>query len=290
MSINECAIMFSGQNLVDSATVLKTNWSANIVNLKTPEMFLFATTSLGRSHIELSLEGGYPIDVVATLKNNFLSSSKWRIRIYNDRFYDGNGDPVGPYVHDSGWIRCFPGLDLFGIAEWGGFDWGGFSQDSRFANYNRQSIYVLPDQVWGRFIRVDFDNGYGPSQMARLWVGEGFQPQHSAVYGSGVRFTDATTVKEAESGVKHRSVRTLKRRGMKVLLENEPKLELFYRLIGPIIGAKGGSQDFLTLLEPRDTASLVFQSIYGSISGEVVEVSHAVWNRLNMTFSIEESI
>lgn len=294
MALNECAIMFSGQNWADESEELgPAKYVPGLDYLKDPNMWTFFRYSGSPNdpmYFLRDLGGIKPVDVVGILKVNFRFGSLWRIRCYNDP-----NDPAGSEVFDSDWMDMFPGIDLFGTAEWGYFDWGGFSYNIHFGDYNRQAIYVLPAQTMARYVRIDLDLSEtlsldGFVQMARLWIGEGYQPTHSAVYGSGVRFTDSTTIKIAESGVKHRSRRIVKKRGMRVVLENEPKLELFYRFVGPIIGSRGASRDFLTMLEPRDSATLSFQTIYGSIAGETVGVTHEVWNRLSTTFDIEESI
>ena len=294
MALNDCAVMFSTQNWVDTSQLLVSGWGDvagfPASNLQLPEMYRFSRTYNEFPQLLLDLGGVKPIDVIAALKVNFLTGSRWRLVMYNDQ-----ADPVTSEVHDSGWISMFPGLDLFGIAEWGYFDWGGYSYNISSGDYNRQAIYVSPKKVSARYVKIFMMvpetislNGF--AELARLWVGEGYQPTHSAVYGSGLKFIDATTIKEAESGTKHRNKRVIKKRGMRVVLENEPKLELLYRFVGPLIGTRGSSQDFLTLLEPRDIASLGFQTIYGSISGETINVSHEVWNRMSTTLDIEESI
>ena len=103
-------------------------------------------------------------------------------------------------------------------------------------------------------------------------------------------FVDDTTVKQAESGVRHRNKQTVKTRTMRLTLEKEPKLETFYRLVGPILGGKFGSAELVALLEPREKESLAFQSIYGHLANNSVDVSHAVWNRLSTQLNIVESI
>lgn len=292
MALNDCAMMFSPENHFDTST--GTNLGAApflLSNLADPEMYTFWRALSGNQFITREFDGVRVVDVVSIHKVNFLPGSRWRIRLANT-----SGDLTTSPVFDSGWVDMFPGLDLFGIAEWGEFDWGGYSYGVYLGDYNRQAVYVLPPGgASAKFIRIDFDIsetvatlGYG--QAARLWIGEGYQPTHSAVYGSGVKFIDDTKVKVAESGVKHRTKRIVKRRAMRVILEKEPKLELFYRLVSPIIGSKGASKDFLTLLEPRDTPSLTFQTIYGSISDNTVSVTHESWNRLNTTIDLEESI
>lgn len=295
MSFNNCSVLFSALNLIDKAVEIGPYGAATsqfpVSNLAKEEMYLFfRMTAAGGNHLVYDFTRSDSVQVVGLIKNLFSSTSRWRIRLANTE-----AELTTTPLFDSTMVDMFPGIDLFGIDPWGEFDWGGFAYDVYMGDYNRQAIYVLPNKVIARYMRIDFEIdetltelGYG--QAARLWVGDGYQPEFSATYGSGIRLIDETQIKVSESGIKHRNKRRVKRRGMRIILENEAKTELFYKFMGPILAAKGSSTDFLTLLEPQDKATLAFQTIYGSLADRTVTVSHSVWNRASTSFDLEESI
>lgn len=289
-----CSVLLCAKNAAHQARIVCDQPVGGFpaANLADPRMYTFWQTrpAVGATVVlSAHLNRIESLRVFALLKHNLSSTGQWRIRVW----YDSSGVDVPDY--DSDWMPVSPGLNQFGAMAWGTFRWGEFSYDLYMGGFNKQSVHVLDDSVVGSYVTIEIRDDEaisadGVLRAAGLWMGDGWQPQFNASYGSSVTLTDNTLTRTATSGVTHASKRLVKRRQINLILENEDKYELMYNYLGPILASQGSSAETLAILEPLDRTTYPFEVVYGFLDGNAHTATHSVFNRMSTNVSIKESV
>lgn len=200
-------------NQIDNATLSGGSWVSTLPlnNLKDRRLGKLARSSndlLASTTFDIDLGSTRLLRVFALCGHNFSTSATRRFR------FSAVSD-FSTVVLDTGWVNVWPEVYPFGSVSWGSPNfWSGRYSAEEIAGYNASAVHIFSQSTNARYVRVeisDEDNPAGYVQMARVFVGDGWQPTRNMVYGASVGWLDRTGVQEARSGAEYFDIQRMPR-------------------------------------------------------------------------------
>jgi hypothetical protein len=200
-------------NQIDNATLSGGSWVSTLplTNLQDRRL-----GKLARSTDALEASTTFDIDlgstrllrVFALCGHNFSASATRRFR------FSAVAD-FSSVVLDTGWVDVWPEVYPFGTVGWGSPNfWSGRYSSEEIAGYNASAVHIFSQSTNARYVRVeisDEDNPAGYVQLARVFVGDGWQPTRNMTYGASIGWLDRTGVQEARSGAEYFDIQRMPR-------------------------------------------------------------------------------
>lgn len=253
-----------------------------IPNTYESSRFLFPSSTTTTLTLKLALNRQKPVNVVALCKINLTQLSQWSI-VLKDR--EG-----GSTLYSSGLMNVFIATDGYAEDAWGTFNWGALVPAEDLQDFSVNALHPLDESYTAGYMEINIvanDTTLPYFETFLIWAGDGYQPERNANYGAEIYLIEETKFKQADSGSRSYGS-PIRRRGISLELVEVEKDEMFAKVFGPILQAKGMSKLALVVMTPTDLNTLGSQSLLGNLTNPQ-KVTHAVWNRLNVSLEYEES-
>ena len=252
-------------NLADQAELSGGGWLPDlpITNIQDRRLEVVAR-SISPAPVHTQFDGAFLtprlIKVVALVNHTFGSLAKRRIRL-------SSTPDFSDVVADSGWGDVWPTVYPFGTLPWGSPSWwtGKYSPD-QIASYNGTLVWILPNSVNARFIRVEVDDQNNPAgyvQFGRLFLADGWQPVRNMTYGASLAWEDRSEVQEALSGAEYFDERGA-RRVVKFQLPGMSEAEAMAQAFDIQQGV-GITKEVLFVWDPDDTVHAIRRQFLGRL-------------------------
>jgi hypothetical protein len=200
-------------NQIDNATLSGGSWVSTLplTNLQDRRLGRLArsTDALEASTtFDIDLGSTRLLRVFALCGHNFSTAATRRFR------FSAVAD-FSSVVLDTGWVDVWPEVYPFGTVGWGSPNfWSGRYSEEEIAGYNASAVHIFDQSTNARYVRVEISdeaNLSGYVQMARVFVGDGWQPTRNMVYGASIGWIDRTGVQEARSGAEYFDIQRMPR-------------------------------------------------------------------------------
>lgn len=240
-------------NQIDNATLSGGSWVSTLplTNLQDRRL-----GKLARSTDALEASTTFDIDlgstrllrVFALCGHNFSAAA-------TRRFQFSAVEDFSSVVLDTGWVDVWPEVYPFGTVDWGSPNfWSGRYSEEEIAGYNASAVHIFDQSTNARYVRVEISdeaNLSGYVQMARVFVGDGWQPTRNMVYGASIGWIDRTGVQEARSGAEYFDIQRMPRIArfdLPAMSESEAMSNAF-----DIQRAMGTAGEMFFIWDPDDT-------------------------------------
>lgn len=240
-------------NQIDNATLSGGSWFSTLplTNLQDRRL-----GKLARSTDALEASTTFDIDlgstrllrVFALCGHNFSAAA-------TRRFQFSAVEDFSSVVLDTGWVDVWPEVYPFGTVGWGSPNfWSGRYSEEEIAGYNASAVHIFDQSTNARYVRVEISdeaNLSGYVQMARVFVGDGWQPTRNMVYGASIGWIDRTGVQEARSGAEYFDIQRMPRIArfdLPAMSESEAMSNAF-----DIQRAMGTAGEMFFIWDPDDT-------------------------------------
>lgn len=192
-------------NTIDGATLSGGSWEASLplTNLQDRRL-----GKMARSSSQAAVHTTFDIDLQSTrLMRVFALVGHNCTVAATRRFQFSTVADFSSVVLDTGWVDVWPEVYPFGTLPWGHPSfWTGRYSEEDIAGYNASMVYIFDQSTNARYVRVEISdeaNAAGYVQIARAFIGDGWQPTRNMQYGASMAWLDRTLIQEARSGAEY---------------------------------------------------------------------------------------
>ena len=242
-------------NQIDGATLTGGSWVSTLplTNLKDRRLGKLARSSdalVASTTFDIDLGATRLMRVFALCGHNFSTGSTRRFRF-------STVSDFSTVVVDTGWVDVWPEVYPFGSLPWGSPSWwSGRYSEEEVAGYNASTVHIFDQSTNARYVRVEINdeaNVAGYVQLARVFVGDGWQPTRNMTYaGASIGWLDRTGVQEARSGAEYFDIQRMPRIArfdLAAMSESDAMATAF-----DIQRAMGAAGEMFFIWDPDDTA------------------------------------
>jgi hypothetical protein len=275
-------------NRIDQAVVSGGSWLATLP-LTNVQDRVFARKArstgitLAETRMQIDLDKGRPIGVVAIAAHNFAPDATVRVRYYTD--YAGT-----VLVYDSGAVPAYPAFFQFEQLEWeDNAFWLGTNTLDPLVDYTALTV-IFADQVYldVRRIDIDIDDQLNPNafiEIGRVLIANTFQPELNASYGMTFGHQNETTTESALDGTEYFD-RRRQRRTTEFVFENVRTADAFQSLYA-LQRDMGVDREVLFAYETQDSVEFYYRTFIGRLQ-RLNDLSHPYANRWDVPLAIQE--
>lgn len=173
------------------------------------EMARCNSTLLADTQLTIDMGTTRAVRTVVFPKHSAGINDKARVRVATDAAFTN-------VLMDSGWLDFYGAILPFGSLSWGDPSfWTGRLTAEQAAGYPLPWVYIAPQQVYGRYVKIEIDATSNPAgflDLARAIVSPGWQPRYNMSYGAQIGWLDDTPKKRSKGGVDFYDVQPKRRR------------------------------------------------------------------------------